>query len=368
MDQISAFQTQYPLSRKKWWKKMLGALLGIFVISLFLDTFIVMAAFAALLQRPPSASGVFLFIMLSELFSFALLLFVYGLYFRAYIRRYYFDIGPDFITIKKGVFAPREIHVLYQKIQDVYVDQDLVDRLFGLYDVHLASATTASGIEAHIDGVDEPVAMALKELLLAKVTGAGHSLHMAPSSPQAGGGAAPAAGPVRMSEQVSSATYPIQGSYYVVSLVNGLLSAALLTFFGIAFFREWNSGWGTWLAMYMIVYGVQAIWLVFWLKSFSFEFTPDFVMSKTGVLSKSEKHVPYRTIQDVVLVQSVMERLFGICSVRIENAASGQTSGRRGTKFQGVMIPGLSLEQGKHLVEMLNGITSSIRNSGVTGL
>src|SRR6185503_6801296 len=66
----------------------------------------------------------------------------------AYIQRYYYSADADFLTIKKGVIMPAEIHVQYRKIQDVYVDQDLTDRIFGIYDVHVASATATSAMEA----------------------------------------------------------------------------------------------------------------------------------------------------------------------------------------------------------------------------
>ena len=59
---------------------------------------------------------------------------------------------------------PAQIHVQYGKIQDVYVDQDLLDRILGIYDVHISSATYSSGIEAHIDGVDKVGAEGLKNL------------------------------------------------------------------------------------------------------------------------------------------------------------------------------------------------------------
>ena len=114
-------------------------------------------------QHPDNAIGSFLLSsVLVTLGSLILVAVLYGLYISAYIRRYYYDASEQFLTIQKGVFAPTEIHVPYGKIQDVYVDQDVLDRIMGLYDVHIASATATSGIEAHIDGVDTRVAENLK--------------------------------------------------------------------------------------------------------------------------------------------------------------------------------------------------------------
>jgi len=49
------------------------------------------------------------------------------------------------------------------------VDQDLLDRIFGLYDVHLSSATISSGMEAHIDGLEKQAAEGLRNILLQTV-------------------------------------------------------------------------------------------------------------------------------------------------------------------------------------------------------
>ena len=83
------------------------------------------------------------------LFTIVLLTYFYQLW---YYNVYFYDLTPDYIVIKKGPITPHEITIPYERIQDVYVDQDILDRIFGLYDVHLSSATVSSGEAAHIDG------------------------------------------------------------------------------------------------------------------------------------------------------------------------------------------------------------------------
>ena len=87
-----------------------------------------------------------------------------------YFQVYFYDLTDDFIIIRKRVFTPREITIPYERVQDVYIDQDLLDRIMGLYDVHLSSATVSSGIEAHIDGVEKPAADGLRKIILEKVS------------------------------------------------------------------------------------------------------------------------------------------------------------------------------------------------------
>ncbi len=99
----------------------------------------------------------------------ALVLIVLGinlLYQYLYFKTYYYNLKSDIIVIRKGVFRPNEIAIPYNRIQDVFVDRDLFDLIFGLYDVHISSATVISGLEAHIDGVANANALKIKDMIL----------------------------------------------------------------------------------------------------------------------------------------------------------------------------------------------------------
>ena len=106
------------------------------------------------------------------------------LYQKWYFAFYYYNLDDNYIVIKKGPITPREITIPYERVQDVYVDQDLFDRIFHLYDVHLSSATISSGMDAHIDGVDKQAADGLRQLLLNTVSKKLNRPHQAPSVPQ----------------------------------------------------------------------------------------------------------------------------------------------------------------------------------------
>ncbi|MEM5793831.1 MAG: PH domain-containing protein [Candidatus Aenigmatarchaeota archaeon] len=102
-------------------------------------------------------------------FLFAIFPIVEFLYQREYFKRYFYDAKKDFLVIRKGVFMPRETILPYEKLQDVYVDQDVFDRIFRLYDVHVSTATFMSGFEAHIDGVNKENAEAIREIILENI-------------------------------------------------------------------------------------------------------------------------------------------------------------------------------------------------------
>ncbi len=365
-----SFETTYPLSPKKWWKKMIPKIIPSFFFGLMGGT--VAAAFAMVAASTADAgdstliaTGVSAFVLGGVVCGFGVLL-LYGVYVRAYIRRYFYNADEQFVTIKKGVFAPREIHVQYQKIQDVYVDQDLLDRLLGLYDVHLASATAASSMEAHIDGVEVAVAEGLKNLLLNKIVGKG-SVTASGSTPANEPKPLVHAAPV---PNASSQTYPIAPQWMITSGFGSALTSLILAFF---FGFNISSGLeGSFAGGLVIVIALTVVltlislgWLVLWKQSFSWSFTPDFFLIKEGVVSRKETHLPYGTIQDVILEQSVFERLFGISTVRIENAASASIQ-TRSSRPRGIRLPGQSLAKGQELVEMIRSVALSHRQS--TGL
>lgn len=86
-----------------------------------------------------------------------------------YYRNYFYDLGEDGIVIKEGVLSRREITIPYSKIQNVFVDQDALDRAFGLYDVHLETAGFGSHYVSHIDGVNQANSEKLRGLILSKM-------------------------------------------------------------------------------------------------------------------------------------------------------------------------------------------------------
>jgi len=166
---VSNSQTRkkYPLSPKKIIKKTLASTTGWFFFLLFLLLFLVLPIYFTV------SSISFFSLIIISLYVFILFLILITVlsyfYQRWYFAVYFYDILEDYIVIRKGPIAPKEITIPWERIQDVYVDQDIFDRMFGLYDVHLSTATVSSGMQAHIDGVEKQAADGLREALLEKV-------------------------------------------------------------------------------------------------------------------------------------------------------------------------------------------------------
>ena len=161
----SKTREQFPLSYKKIIKKTMASTIAITILLLVIWGFLAFML-GSVGQDAIGWLGAATFGIFGFLFVVILLTYLYQ---RWYFAVYFYDLTPDFIQIKKGPITPREITIPYERIQDVYVDQDLLDRIFGLYDVHLSSATVSSGMEAHIDGVEKQAADGLRGILLETV-------------------------------------------------------------------------------------------------------------------------------------------------------------------------------------------------------
>ncbi len=380
MNQQSEFQKQNPLSPKKFWKKFISGSLGSCLLALILGCGIGFSLLMVASTGDPSDNGGVIIAMIlgAVLLVLVLIAVVQAIYIRAYINMYYYDCNDQFITIKKGVFTPKEIHVQYQKIQDVYVDQDLFDRIMGLYDVHIASATVTSGLEAHIDGVEQATAENIKNFLLEKIRTGGRAVH--DSAPTQSSAKAESNTPTKVSfkGEISSKTYPISNMWLISASIGAFFSSLLITVVLTFWFGGMLSEFGLpFEFLLVLVCGLFFIaligsigWYVVWKSNYYFEFTPDYILLKTGVISRQENHMPYTSIQNVTITQGIVERLFGLATVKIENASQQVVKqGKYGTKTiqGGVTVVGQPLSRAQDLNNVLSDIVSK-QNPSNNGL
>jgi membrane protein YdbS with pleckstrin-like domain len=157
-----ATSTKIPLNPNKIKKKTIESVIGTVFIILIIG-------FAVILPLAEAIGGLGLIcvpVLLVFLVLYVGIIYWYqGLYFKAY----YYDITEDSLVVRKGVWFRNQISFNFSRVQDVYVDQDMLDKLFGLYDVHLATAAMTSAPMAHIDGLDEENASKIRDLLLEKI-------------------------------------------------------------------------------------------------------------------------------------------------------------------------------------------------------
>jgi membrane protein YdbS with pleckstrin-like domain len=165
---MSDTKSRFPLSDKKPLKKTINDSITFGILTL-VGSFLTAAAITAL--NAAQLMTIFKNSFLTGLVLIMVIPFLCYAYQQGYMKSYYYSLENNFVVIRKGVFCPQEITIPYERVQDVYVDQDILDRMFGLYDVHLSSATVSSGIQAHIDGVERTAADGLRDALLQKIQG-----------------------------------------------------------------------------------------------------------------------------------------------------------------------------------------------------
>lgn len=178
----SKTREQFPLSPRKIIKKTVPSSLGWVIL------FLILFGGGGIISRlsslfSPSGSiqipgSLYSWALVIGLIILILIISLNCTYQVLYFNSYFYDLTESFIVIKKGVITPREISVPYERVQDIYVDQDIWDRIFHIYDVHLSTATWTSGMEAHIDGVKKEVANGLRSVLLQTI---GEKIHKKPT-------------------------------------------------------------------------------------------------------------------------------------------------------------------------------------------
>jgi membrane protein YdbS with pleckstrin-like domain len=164
---MSPTRAAFPLSAKKIMKKTVKYA-GLAILILFLFGGIVLPILAS------GGSKLSYIGMLVGLLSFgiiiiAIVVFV-AVYFyqKRYFGKYFYDFTTECIMIRKGAVTQNEIAIPYEHIQDVFINQDFLDKLFGLQDVHFSSVTY-SEVEPHIDGLTKESAEAMRAFIISAI-------------------------------------------------------------------------------------------------------------------------------------------------------------------------------------------------------
>lgn len=88
-----------------------------------------------------------------------------------YFKSINYSFTQTTIIMEKGIFTIDRATLPISKVQDVSVSQDLFDRIFGLYDVHISTVTLSSAALLHYDGVSKETAAELKDFLQGMILG-----------------------------------------------------------------------------------------------------------------------------------------------------------------------------------------------------
>jgi len=85
------------------------------------------------------------------LYPGVIILFVFGL---PLLQRltFHYSIEDKFLILKQGIFSKQQRHIPYGVIQNLFIKQDLFDRIFGLASLTIENASQGAGALANLQG------------------------------------------------------------------------------------------------------------------------------------------------------------------------------------------------------------------------
>jgi uncharacterized membrane protein YdbT with pleckstrin-like domain len=121
---------------------------------------------------------------------------------------------------------------------------------------------------------------------------------------------------------------------YLVKLCVGITIAAWLSIIGTLLFalvipdRDARIIFGLMALAEAVVWAVSLILAAPYYRSLSYEIQDDEVIVDVGIITHSVKHVPYRTVTNVVVRRDIFDRwFFGLGSLHIQTAGMSGQSG-----------------------------------------
>ena len=168
-----------------------------------------------------------------------------------------------------------------------------------------------------------------------------------------------------MNEIITEKIYPVRKKWSAKAIVGYLL---FLLFYFIVFSGAGSSASTNpdsiagfnFLVILALGLGIIS-WLILILKiaAFHYSLEEQFLSVRQGFLSKQQRHIPYGVIQNIFIKQDLFDRLFGLASVAIENAANAGMGVGPSQKW------GLKFGQSRRRVEMLGFSGNKINVPGL---
>ena len=173
---------------------------------------------------------------------------------------------------------------------------------------------------------------------------------------------------------ITEKDYPVEYKW-VYKSVFGFIVAVVVTLVAFLF------GYVYYYLVIIVIYApIHFILTIFRWMNFHYTLEKKYLIVKQGVLSKQERNLPYGVIQNVFVKQDLLDRLFGLSSLTIENAVQGkndqkgifdqknqgETIGSSGSKIN---IPGLTRNNaGKLKALILEQIKENPADDNQSGL
>jgi putative membrane protein len=269
-----------------------------------------------------------------------------------YYKYYYYNFEDDKAEIKKGVVAIATGHVQYNRIQNIFVDQDVMDRILGLYDVHYETAGESSGFYSHVDGLNKENSDKLVEFLNEKVLNKGRGDSNGEQKKQA----EDVKETVDNDQRVfTRENVPIDSKIVWVDVFSTVLTVVgLLIFFSFRLLADGDLENEELKFFVTVIIGSVTVLAIIgsyiyarvWYKNFYFKFDVNGGLITEKVLAVKNTYLYYNRIQNIDVSQGVIARLLGLNELQIETAAEG-------SKLNSIKIVGLRRDGAEMLKNFL---------------
>lgn len=197
-----------------------------------------------------------------------------------------------------------------------------------------------------------------------------------------------------MNSVTSSSTHPVS-FFWTFKKPLGFIGMYGLFFIGIIIFviilitSETNKPFPISLIAFITIFLTIILVLIFLTififqyllrKNFGFSIEEDFFIFNQGIISKEQKNLPYGVIQNIIITQDLLDRVLGLYSLIIENAASSGSlmmAYKQNLKYplsigfygNTAIIPGLTKDSSEELKKIiLNKMKTKSFNDDRSGL
>ena len=359
-------RTNLPLESRKVIKKSIGSIIGCAIAITIIVGGLAILKGASEGDLGTQINNIINIIQLGTVGFFSIIILLNVLYQYLYFKFYYYDFEEETGEIKKGVISQATGHVYYSRIQNIYVDQDILDRMFGLYDVHYETAGDTSSFYSHVDGLNKANADLLVKFIIEKAKNKPHSQNTINENTPDGTTKkeeAPVAPVKNDGVSISKSTMPISGRYAIslairvtaglafifimilLSSVDEISKLGLYTGAGLTVILD--------LSILILIFMFSYLYSLAWVHFFDFNFDFEKGTMTSGVIARQTKIIYYNRVQNININQSFMERILGIYSINIETAAAGNTLPNQAQVRQNPTIVGLSKDNAEKLKNFL---------------
>lgn len=137
-----------------------------------------------------------------------------------------------------------------------------------------------------------------------------------------------------MDKTTTEKDYPIQKRWILKSAVLGFLVSALVSLalsaqiISVALKISDKSlgsllGFGIYIGIFLLTMVSSIITMILRRLTFHYSLEKEYITINQGIISKSQIHIRYGVIQNILIGQDIFDRLFRVVDLRVQNAIQG---------------------------------------------